>query len=64
MQITDIKLNESNPRVISREKLEKLQKSIKEFPKMMSLRPIVIDSNGVILGGNSFSPSKPHHTQN
>ena len=52
MQISDIKLNESNPRVISREKLEKLQKSIKDFPKMMSLRPIVIDNNGVILGGN------------
>ena len=52
MRITDIKPNPSNPRHISDDKLKKLMQSIKEFPKMMELRPIVLDSNNIILGGN------------
>lgn len=44
--------NDKNPRFISDEKLEKLKKSIEEFPKMMELRPIIYDENKVIIGGN------------
>jgi len=52
MQISELKLNKSNPRFIKDDKFKKLVKSIKEFPKMMDLRPIVIDGDGTILGGN------------
>ena len=52
MKLNEIKLNSENPRKIDRLKLEQLKQSIKEFPKMMELRPIVIDSNNKILGGN------------
>jgi DNA modification methylase len=52
MNIKDIKPNPDNPRVIRDEKFQKLKKSIEEFPKMMALRPIVVDDNGMILGGN------------
>lgn len=52
MKITDLKLNEANPRRISNTKLNKLAKSIKEFPKMMELRPIIYDKNKIIIGGN------------
>ena len=54
MKITDLKLNLQNPRRIKDARFKKLCNSIKDFPKMMELRPIVIDrSNGnMILGGN------------
>ncbi len=52
MKVTDIKSNPNNPRIIKDEKFEKLKKSIKEFPKMMELRPIIINSDDVVLGGN------------
>lgn len=52
MLLSEIKANPDNPRVIRDERFEKLCKSIKEFPKMMSLRPIVVDDNNVVLGGN------------
>jgi hypothetical protein len=52
MDVSKIKLNDSNPRTIRDENFEKLCKSIEQFPKMMELRPIIIDQNGVILGGN------------
>ena len=52
MLITDIKLNEKNPRNIDESRIKILVKSIKEFPKMMSLRPIIIDDGGIIIGGN------------
>ena len=48
----DIRLNTGNPRFIKDEKFKKLCNSIKEFPKMLELRPIVVDSTGMILGGN------------
>ena len=50
--IKDIKLNPSNPRTISDEKLAKLTKSIKDFPEMLKLRPIVVNNDMVVLGGN------------
>ena len=52
MLLSEVKANPDNPRVIRDERFEKLCKSIKEFPKMMSLRPIVVDDNNMVLGGN------------
>ena len=50
--INKIKPNASNPRVIKTLKFKKLVKSIKELPSMLKLRPIVVDENYIILGGN------------
>jgi hypothetical protein len=50
--IDSIKSNESNPRIIKDDKFQKLVKSISEFPEMLELRPIIVDSDMVILGGN------------
>ena len=52
MDINKIKRNPDNPRVIKDEKFKKLVKSIREFPEMLNLRPLVIDENNVVLGGN------------
>ena len=52
VKIHDIKSNEDNPRFINDAKFKKLVKSIKEFPEMLDLRPIVVDEDMVILGGN------------
>jgi site-specific DNA-methyltransferase (adenine-specific) len=54
IKISDIKLNPVNPRAIKDKRFEALCKSIKEFPKMMRLRPIVIDkqADNIALGGN------------
>ena len=52
MKLKDIKPNPNNPRVLRDDKFQKLKQSIQEFPKMLSLRPIVIDENNVVLGGN------------
>lgn len=52
VKITSVKENPENPRTINEDKFNKLVKSIKEFPEMLKLRPIVVDENMVILGGN------------
>lgn len=52
MKISEIHLNPDNPRFIKDDRFEKLINNIKEFPKMMKLRPIVVDDTGKILGGN------------
>jgi hypothetical protein len=52
MKLNDIKPNPNNPRVLRDDKFQKLKQSITEFPKMLSLRPMVIDENNVVLGGN------------
>jgi hypothetical protein len=52
LKINQIKPNESNPRIIKEAKFKKLVKSIKDFPEMLELRPIILDENNVILGGN------------
>ena len=52
VNIARVKKNESNPRFIKDAKFKKLVKSIKEFPEMLEKRPIVVDENMVILGGN------------
>ena len=52
LEINKLKPNKDNPRVIKDDKFKKLVKSIKEFPEMLELRPIVVDENMTILGGN------------
>ena len=52
MKLSDIKPNPNNPRVIKDEKFIKLKKSIEDFPKMMKLRPMVINEDNIVLGGN------------
>jgi ParB-like chromosome segregation protein Spo0J len=52
MKINNIRINPNNPRYIKDERYQKLKNSIKDFPKMMKLRPIIIDDRGMILGGN------------
>ena len=51
-KISDIKLNPSNPRTIKDAKFKKLVESIKEFPQMLEIRPIVVNDDMVVLGGN------------
>jgi len=52
LKINEVKANESNPRVIKDDRFKKLVKSIKDFPEMLELRPIVVDENMIVLGGN------------
>lgn len=52
MKLSQIKANPNNPRTIKDGQFERLCKSIQEFPKMLELRPMVIDADGVVLGGN------------
>jgi hypothetical protein len=51
-EIRKLKVNPNNPRLIKDEKFKRLCRSIKDFPEMMALRPIIYDENNVILGGN------------
>ena len=51
-KLSSIKPHKDNPRLIRDENFEKLKKSIIDFPKMLELRPIIVDENNVILGGN------------
>ena len=52
VKIDKIFSNPSNPRTINKTKFKKLVKSIKEFPEMLKLRPIVVNNEMGILGGN------------
>jgi hypothetical protein len=52
VSISSIKENDANPRFINKHKFKKLVNSVKEFPEMLSLRPIVVDKDNIILGGN------------
>jgi len=52
VKISDVKTNPKNPRLIKDDKFKKLVKSIQEFPQMLELRPIVVDENNIVLGGN------------
>ena len=51
-KISEIKLNPNNPRLIKDEKFLKLVQSIKDFPEMLDIRPIVVNQDMIILGGN------------
>lgn len=52
IDINKIQGNRENPRVIKDDKFKKLVNSIQEFPEMLNLRPIVVNKDMVILGGN------------
>jgi hypothetical protein len=52
LPISDIKTNPNNPRVIKDDNFDKLVRSIKEFPKMLEIRPIVVNDDMIVLGGN------------
>jgi hypothetical protein len=52
VKISEIKPNPNNPRIIKDDKFRKLVASIREFPKMLELRPIVVNADMVVLGGN------------
>jgi hypothetical protein len=52
VKISEIKPNPNNPRLIKDDKFRKLVKSIQEFPDMLNVRPIVVNKDMVVLGGN------------
>ena len=52
VSIGKVHLSASNPRVIKNDKFRKLVNSIKEFPEMLKVRPIVVDDEMTVLGGN------------
>jgi len=52
VKINTVKSNPNNPRLIKDEKFKKLVKSLKEFPEMAKVRPIVVNQEMVVLGGN------------
>ena len=52
VKITEVKRNPDNPRIIKDDKFNKLVNSIKEFPKMLEIRPIVVNEKMIVLGGN------------
>ncbi len=52
VKINSIKTNPKNPRLIKDDKFKKLVQSIKDFPEMLDIRPIVVNSDMIILGGN------------
>ena len=52
VKITEVISNPNNPRLIKDDKFKKLVKSIQEFPDMLNVRPIVVNTDMVVLGGN------------
>lgn len=52
LKLSQIKLNPDNPRSIGKVEMERLVKSLQDFPEMLELREIIIDENNIILGGN------------
>ena len=52
VSISKVKPNQDNPRIIKDYKFKKLVQSIKDFPQMLELRPIVVNEDNVVLGGN------------
>ena len=52
VKIGEIKPNPNNPRLIKDDKFKNLVKSIQDFPEMLEIRPIVVNADMVILGGN------------
>lgn len=52
IRLSTIKENSQNPRIIKDQKFDQLVQSLKDFPEMMTLRPIVVDENNIALGGN------------
>jgi DNA modification methylase len=52
LPISSIKLNPNNPRLVKDDKFTKLVKSIQDFPQMLKIRPIVVNDDMIVLGGN------------
>lgn len=52
VKLSQVQVNEANPRTITNEKFQKLVNSVLALPKMLELRPIVVDNMMVALGGN------------
>ena len=52
VKISEVKSNPNNPRIIKDDKFLKLVQSIQDFPEMLKIRPIVVNSDKVVLGGN------------
>ena len=52
VNIDTIYQNPNNPRIIKDIKFRKLVKSIRDFPQMLEIRPIVVNKDKVVLGGN------------
>jgi ParB-like chromosome segregation protein Spo0J len=52
INIKEIKSNPNNPRVLKDDKFKKLVQSLKEFPEMANVRPIVVNTDMIVLGGN------------
>jgi DNA modification methylase len=52
VSIKDIKPNPNNPRLVKDDKFKKLVQSIKDFPQMLDIRPIVVNKDMIVLGGN------------
>lgn len=52
LPLGEVKLNQVNPRTISNKKLQELIQSVLLFPQMLRIRPMVVDKNNVVLGGN------------
>ena len=52
VSINTVKANPNNPRVIKDDKFRKLVQSIKDFPEMLEIRPIVVNQDMIVLGGN------------
>ena len=52
VKLSDVKSNPNNPRLIKNDKFEKLVQSLKDFPEMAKVRPIVVNQDFVVLGGN------------
>jgi len=51
-KVSAIKRNPNNPRIVNDDKFKKLVKSIQDFPKMLEIRPIVVNDDMIVLGGN------------
>ena len=52
IKISKIKLNPNNPRLIKDDNFAKLVQSVKDFPEMLEIRPIVVNKDFIVLGGN------------
>ena len=52
VKLSEVKVNPNNPRLIKDDKFKKLVQSIKDFPEMLNIRPIVVNQDMIILGGN------------
>ena len=51
-KISAIKRNPNNPRILKDDKFAKLTQSIKDFPQMLDIGPIVVNDDMIVLGGN------------